>query len=97
MNLALRLELDLLCFILAYSRSLLFIKRLISRVTQGWPSLGLQNLVGTYFSVIMFNVFLNSDHLVFVSEPRCEKTGLQGVRPGPTQTGLYSYRRWLEA
>ena len=30
-------------------------------------------------------------------EPRCEKTGLRGVRPGPTQTGLYSYRRWLEA
>ena len=23
-------------------------------------------------------------------EPRCEKTGLRGFRPGPTQTGLYS-------
>ena len=31
------------------------------------------------------------------NEPRCEKTGLRGIRPGPTQTGLYSYRRWLEA
>ena len=30
-------------------------------------------------------------------EPRCEKTGLRGFRPGLTQTGLYSYRRWLEA
>ena len=30
-------------------------------------------------------------------EPRCEKTGLQGFRPGPKQTGLYSHRRWLEA
>ena len=30
-------------------------------------------------------------------EPRCEKTGLRGFRPGPTQTGLYSYRRWLKA
>ena len=30
-------------------------------------------------------------------EPRCEKTGLWGFRPGPTQTGLYSHRRWLEA
>ena len=30
-------------------------------------------------------------------EPCCEKTGLRGFRPGPTQTGLYSYRRWLEA
>ena len=29
-------------------------------------------------------------------EPRCEKTGLQGFRPGLTQTGLYSHRRWLE-
>ena len=26
-----------------------------------------------------------------------EKTGLRGFRPGPTQTGLYSHRRWLEA
>ena len=29
-------------------------------------------------------------------EPR-EKTGLQGFRPGPTQTGLYNHRRWLDA
>ena len=31
-----------------------------------------------------------------VYEPRSEKTGLQGFRPGPTQTGLYNHRRWLE-
>ena len=30
-------------------------------------------------------------------EPRSEKTGLRGFHPGPTQTGLYSHRRWLEA
>ena len=30
-------------------------------------------------------------------EPRCKKTGIRGFRPGPTQTGLYSHRRWLEA
>ena len=30
-------------------------------------------------------------------EPHCEKTGLRGFRPGLTQTGLYSHRRWLEA
>ena len=29
-------------------------------------------------------------------EPRSEKTGLRGFRPGLTQTGLYSYRRCLE-
>ena len=30
-------------------------------------------------------------------EPRCEKTGLREFRLGPTQTGLYSHKRWLEA
>ena len=30
-------------------------------------------------------------------EPRCEKTALRGFRAGPTQTGLYSHTRWLEA
>ena len=29
-------------------------------------------------------------------EPRSEKTRLRGFRPGPTQTGLYRHRRWLE-
>ena len=29
-------------------------------------------------------------------EPRCEKTGLRGFRPGPTQIGLCSHRRLLE-
>ena len=31
------------------------------------------------------------------SEPVHEKTNNLGFRPGPTQTGLYSHRRWLEA
>ena len=30
------------------------------------------------------------------NEPRSEKTGLRGFRPGSTQTGLHSHRRWLE-
>ena len=30
-------------------------------------------------------------------EPRCEETGPQGFGPDPTETGLYSHRRWLEA
>ena len=30
-------------------------------------------------------------------ELRSEKTGLQDFRPSPTQTGLCSNRRWLEA
>ena len=36
-------------------------------------------------------------HFCAKYEPRSEKTGLRGFRPGPTQTGLYSHRRWLEA
>ena len=32
-----------------------------------------------------------------LNEPRCVKTGLRGFRRGPTQTGLYSHRGWLEA
>ena len=35
--------------------------------------------------------------LTYIYEPRCEKTGLQGFRPGLTQTGLFNHRRWLEA
>ena len=42
----------------------------------------------------MLWVLIRSALLIF--EPRCEKTGLQGFRPGPTETRLYSYRRWLE-
>ena len=30
-------------------------------------------------------------------EPRSEKTGFRGFRPGQTQTRLYSHTRWLEA
>ena len=29
-------------------------------------------------------------------EPRRQKTGLRGFRPGPLQIRLYSHRRWLE-
>ena len=31
------------------------------------------------------------------SRSRHDKTCCLGFRPGPTQTGLYSHRRWLEA
>ena len=34
---------------------------------------------------------------LFPYEPRREKTCLPGFQPGPTQTGLYTRRRWLEA
>ena len=38
---------------------------------------------GHFFSYIFLKLY----------EPRSEKTGLCGFRPGPTQTGLYSHRR----
>ena len=31
-----------------------------------------------------------------INEPRREKTGLRGFRPGPTQTGLYTLRKELK-
>ena len=34
---------------------------------------------------------------LIMTEPRREKTGLWGFRPGPTQTGLYKLRKELEA
>ena len=60
-----------------------------------------KNLEGPKYT--MQNKFTNcfvwvrqfTSDLIF--EPRSEKTGLRGFRPGPIQTGLYSYRRWLEA
>ena len=41
----------------------------------------------------------NPDKEAFLKshEPHCEKTGLRGFRPGPTQTGLYNQTIWLEA
>ena len=35
--------------------------------------------------------------LFVLYEPLREKIGLRGFRPDPTQTGLCSRRRWLEA
>ena len=32
-----------------------------------------------------------------IIEQVCEETNNLGFRPGPTQTGLYGHRRWLEA
>ena len=46
------------------------------------------------FHVLDYHSSMNA---IGVYETRCEKIGLRGFRPGPTQTGLYSHRRWLEA
>ena len=42
---------------------------------------------------------LNAEECVsiYLFEPVHDKTNNLGFRPGPTQTGLYKHRRWLEA
>ena len=43
---------------------------------------------------------MNLQHEIEVSltsEPHRERTCLQGFRPGPTQTGLYGHRKWLDS
>ena len=47
------------------------------------------NVINHVKSIVFFTTIIN--------EPRREKTGLRGFRPGPTQTGLYSLRSRLEA
>ena len=39
----------------------------------------------------------NTCVVIKLFEPRCEKTGLRGFQPGPTQIRLYCHRIWLEA
>ena len=54
------------------------------------------NLVRLYTMVVEERtIFSAIDYSLF--EPRSEKTGLRGFRPGSTQTRLYGHRRWLEA
>ena len=53
--------------------------------------------VEQYRQLAIEQVLSNMHEGQAITEPRCEKTGLRGFRPGPTQTRLYSHRRWLEA
>ena len=46
---------------------------------------------------IMHGGMIHRQGICSDNEPRCEKTGLWGFRPGTTQSGLYSHRRWLDA
>ena len=40
---------------------------------------------------------ISKDQCNLINEPVHEKTNNLGFRPGLTQTGLYSHRRWSEA
>ena len=48
-------------------------------------------------SLPVLDTFVKRKFVKSIYEPRSEKTGLQGFRPGPTETGLCGRRRWLEA
>ena len=77
-----------------YKRNLKIIGRLLSRFDKQ------QHINIVFFSLNTTKGFVCSVLLISyknISEPHCEKTGFRGFRPGPTQTGLYSHRRWLEA
>ena len=60
-----------------------------------WYTLIVTSTIDLYFC--SFLTFFCKDIHLIIYQPRCEKTGLRDFRPGPTQTGHYSYRRWLEA
>ena len=52
------------------------------------------SMINCMFSLVEYeNVksFITSGPVIKTIEPRYEKTGLRDLRPGPTQTGLYSY------
>ena len=72
-----------------YNKRLLRIQIHLSRVTR--PIYVLCKII------LVDNISLCRFGTSFIIEPRCEKTGLRGFRPGPIQTGLCSQRRWLEA
>ena len=52
--------------------------------------------MGFIFFILGYSILIFSDQSLLF-EPRSEKNGLRGFRPGPTQTGLCSHKRKLEA
>ena len=56
----------------------------------------MNNIIYRAMSYITIKVITTFSQLLLQDEPRCEKTGLRGFRPGPTKTGLFSHRRWLQ-
>ena len=44
-----------------------------------------------------YNLIMLKNTPYHIYEPRYEKTGHRGFQPGPTLTGLYIHKRWLEA
>ena len=55
-------------------------------------------LVGNTVYIFVFaTVPFQNNNAISINEPRRQKTGLRGFRPGPTQTGLYNHKIELEA
>ena len=60
----------------------------------------MRNYKKTYFCRIPIPISNQAEYSLIGSityEPCRLKTGPRGFRPGPTQTVLYSHRRWLES
>ena len=61
----------------------------------GCPAISPPLPIAIIYVVVVKHMMFGLEGLIEVTtyEPRCEKTGLQGFRQGPTQTGLYNHRR----
>ena len=55
------------------------------------------NLIITPLTIVWFSIVMAPKMIILLHEPVHDKTNNLGFRPGPTQTGLYKHRRWLEA
>ena len=60
-----------------------------------YPDINKASCCSVFVSAFSIAHFHNLPRILY--EPRAEKTGLRGFRPGPTQTGLYCHIIWLEA
>ena len=65
----------------------------------GGAGFGVESFLAFVWCICFFFIFTINQYcqLSLLYEPRSEKTGLQGLRPGPTQNDLYNHRRRPEA
>ena len=65
-------------------------------ISNGRAAIFKVSLRGVFTCLLGFDYLKQSDQRILY-EPVREKTNNLEFRPGPTQTGLYTHRRWLEA
>ena len=90
-----------LCFHFTDSTIALLIKSEISTFFCDCTALFVLDLIGNQIVVFLMHrlIYFKKDYIqvLLAFEPVHDKTSNLGFRPCPTQTGLYSHRRWLEA